>query len=335
MIIVVFIPPYILQIFHRWPIKKGSRQSYHVYTKERQKGTRRDAPVHTMTLAIGDLNRSFAANFPVLKLMVSAAFYIFWVGILVVFYTYLGYGLVIFVLSKIRGRTPLYLSQADTELPRVTMLIAAFNEESFIVEKIKNTLTLDYPADLLSIFIVTDGSTDRTQEVVRQFHSVQLFHEPERKGKIHAVNRVMKFVKTPVVIFSDANTHLNREAIKNMVRHYQDEKVGGVAGEKRIFIKKEDNASGSGEGLYWKYESFLKGKDAEVYSVVGAAGELFSVRTFLFEEPAENMIIEDFYLSLKVAMKGYRFMYEPDAYAIENAASSVAEEWKRKVRISA
>jgi len=106
-----------------------------------------------MTLAIGDLNRSFAANFPVLKLMVSAAFYIFWVGILVVFYTYLGYGLVIFVLSKIRGRTPLYLSQADTELPRVTMLIAAFNEESFIVEKIKNTLTLDYPADLLSILL--------------------------------------------------------------------------------------------------------------------------------------------------------------------------------------
>ena len=277
--------------------------------------------------------------------MVGAAFYIFWTGIFVVSYTYLGYGIVIFILSKIRGRPHTLppssrVQQADPapvvhELPVVTILIAAFNEENFIEEKIKNTLALDYPADKLSILIVTDGSTDRTPEMVRQCKAVQLFHQPERKGKIHAVNRVMKFVKNPVVIFSDANTFLNREAIKNLVRHYQDEKVGGVAGEKRIFVKKEDNASASGEGLYWKYESFLKRRDAEVYSVVGAAGELFSVRTLLYEEPAENMIIEDFYLSLRIAMKGYRFLYEPAAYAMENAASSVAEEWKRKVRISA
>ncbi|HMI66855.1 MAG TPA: glycosyltransferase family 2 protein [Cyclobacteriaceae bacterium] len=266
--------------------------------------------------------------------MAGAALYIFWTGIFIVLYTYLGYGIVIFLLSKIRVRQRPFL-QADHELPRVTLLIAAFDEEGFIEEKVKNTFALDYPTDKLSIFIVTDGSADRTPDLVRQFQSVHLFHEPERKGKIHAVNRIMKFVETPVVIFSDANTYLNRDAIKNMVRHYQDEKVGGVAGEKRIFVKMADNASGSGEGLYWKYESFLKQKDAEVYSVVGAAGELFSVRTSLFEEPAENMIIEDFYLSLRVAMKGYRFMYEPDAYAIENAAASVAEEWKRKVRISA
>jgi cellulose synthase/poly-beta-1,6-N-acetylglucosamine synthase-like glycosyltransferase len=120
-----------------------------------------------------------------------------------------------------------------------------------------------------------------------------------------------------------------------MVRHYEDANVGGVAGEKRIFKKNEDNASGAGEGLYWKYESFLKKKDSEVYSVVGAAGELFSVRTELFEEPAENIIIEDFYLSLSIAAKGYRFIYEPEACATETASASVAEEWKRKVRISA
>jgi poly-beta-1,6-N-acetyl-D-glucosamine synthase len=145
----------------------------------------------------------------------------------------------------------------------------------------------------------------------------------------------MKFVKTPIVIFSDANTDLNTASIKNIVRHYQFKNVGGVAGEKRIFKKAEDNASGAGEGLYWKYESFLKRKDSEVYSVVGAAGELFSIRTELFEEPAENIIIEDFYLSLSITSKGYRFIYEPDAYATETASASVGEEWKRKVRISA
>jgi cellulose synthase/poly-beta-1,6-N-acetylglucosamine synthase-like glycosyltransferase len=145
----------------------------------------------------------------------------------------------------------------------------------------------------------------------------------------------MKLVDTTIVIFSDANTTLNKQALKNIVRHYQDPTVGGVAGEKRIFKKTEDNASGAGEGIYWKYESFLKRKDAEVYSIVGAAGELFSVRTKLYQEPAENIIIEDFYLSMKIAASGYRFMYEPEACAIETASANVEEEWKRKVRICA
>jgi cellulose synthase/poly-beta-1,6-N-acetylglucosamine synthase-like glycosyltransferase len=164
---------------------------------------------------------------------------------------------------------------------------------------------------------------------------VKLFHDFQRKGKIHAVNRVMKYVTTPIVVFSDANTLLNTPAVRNLVRHYGDERVGGVAGEKRIYKNSEDNASGSGEGLYWKYESFLKEKDAAVYSIVGAAGELFSIRTSLYQEPAENIIIEDFFLSLSICAKGYRFMYEPDAYAMETASASVEEEWKRKVRICA
>jgi cellulose synthase/poly-beta-1,6-N-acetylglucosamine synthase-like glycosyltransferase len=145
----------------------------------------------------------------------------------------------------------------------------------------------------------------------------------------------MKYVTTPIVVFSDANTLLNPPAIRNLVRHYRDSRVGGVAGEKRIYRNEEDNASGSGEGFYWKYESFLKRKDAEVYSIVGAAGELFSVRTELYEEPAENIIIEDFFLSLRICARGYRFMYEPEAFAMETASASVAEEWKRKVRICA
>jgi cellulose synthase/poly-beta-1,6-N-acetylglucosamine synthase-like glycosyltransferase len=226
-------------------------------------------------------------------------------------------------------------SLSDQNLPQVTLIVAAYNEEDFIREKIQNSLSLDYPKERLKLFFVTDGSTDRTSQIVSEFPELKHFHSPERRGKIHAVNRVMKSVETEIVIFCDANTYLNPGAIRNIVRHYQDETVGGVAGEKRIKSKDKDNASGSGEGLYWKYESFLKKKDSEVWSVVGAAGELFSLRTRLFEEPAENMIIEDFYLSLRVAARGYRFIYEPDAYAVENASASVAEEWKRKVRITA
>ena len=267
--------------------------------------------------------------------MVDIISMIFWIGILVVGYTYVGYGIIIYIFSKLKKRTNVLDSAPDEQLPSVTLLVAAYNEADIIREKIKNTLELDYPENKLEIFFVTDGSTDRTPEIVKEYPAIQLFHSFERKGKIHAVNRVMKSVKTPIVIFCDANTDLNREAIKYIVRHYQDPTIGGVAGEKRILSKDKDNASGSGEGLYWKYESFLKKKDAEVYSIVGAAGELFSVRTELFEEPAENMIIEDFYLSMRITAKGYRFAYEPDAFAMETASASVKEEWKRKVRISA
>jgi cellulose synthase/poly-beta-1,6-N-acetylglucosamine synthase-like glycosyltransferase len=267
--------------------------------------------------------------------MVDIISVIFWFGILVVGYTYVGYGIIIYIFSKLKKRTNVLDSAPDEQLPLVTLLVAAYNEADIIRDKIKNTLELDYPKNKLEIFFVTDGSTDRTPEIVKEYPAIQLFHSFERKGKIHAVNRVMKSVKTPIVIFCDANTDLNREAIKYIVRHYQDPTIGGVAGEKRILSKDKDNASGSGEGLYWKYESFLKKKDAEVYSIVGAAGELFSVRTELFEEPAENMIIEDFYLSMRITAKGYRFAYEPDAFAMETASASVKEEWKRKVRISA
>ena len=261
--------------------------------------------------------------------------YLFWIGLFIIFYTYAGYGLVIFILSKLRVKRKPINHLQDNDLPPVTVLVAAYNEEQCIEDKIANTLNLNYPKDKLSILFVTDGSTDSTPVIIKKFHAVKLFHDFQRKGKIHAVNRVMKFVTTPIVVFSDANTLLNADALRNIVRHYQDEQVGGVAGEKRIYKNDEDNASGAGEGFYWKYESFLKKKDAEVYSIVGAAGELFSVRTALYQEPAENIIIEDFYMSLSICARGYRFMYEPDAYAIETASASVKEEWKRKVRICA
>ena len=267
--------------------------------------------------------------------MTSAIALLFWIGLLIIFYTYLGYGLAIYILSKLKKRSRPVSHVPDKDLPGVTILIAAYNEEQCIEDKITNTLNLDYPKDKLSIFFVTDGSTDNTPDIVKKFHAVKLFHDFQRRGKIHAVNRVMKYVATPIVVFSDANTLLNTAAIRNLVRHYQDERVGGVAGEKRIYKNSEDNASGSGEGFYWKYESLLKKKDAEVCSIVGAAGELFSIRTELYEAPAENIIIEDFVVSMTICAKGFRFMYEPEAFALETASASVGEEWKRKVRICA
>lgn len=266
--------------------------------------------------------------------MTNFAPVLFWISLALLLYTYLFYFIIIALASRLATRKP-QVKDKSTAWPEVTLVIAAFNEERFITEKISNSLTLDYPLDKLSIVVVTDGSTDSTPDLVRKFNSVRLFHEAERKGKIHAVDRIMKYIKTPVVIFTDANTTLNNPAIKNIVRHYEDITVGGVAGEKRVISKEADNASGAGEGLYWKYESLLKKADSDLYTVVGAAGELFSIRTSLYESPPPDTIIEDFYLSMKIVAKGYRFVYEPDAYAMEGPSATTEDEWKRKVRISA
>lgn len=225
--------------------------------------------------------------------------------------------------------------QADEALPHVTLIIAAYNEEGYIADKIQNTLSLDYPKEKLSIWVVADGSTDQTVNICKGFKEVEVFYESARRGKIHAVNRVIKLVKSPIVIFSDANTFVNESGLKNMVRHFQHADVGGVAGEKRIMNKVEDKAAGAGEGLYWKYESALKTLDSKLSTAIGAAGELFAVRTHLFIPPSENTLIEDFVVSMKIVAAGYRFVYEPDAYAMETASASIEEEWKRKVRISA
>jgi poly-beta-1,6-N-acetyl-D-glucosamine synthase len=261
--------------------------------------------------------------------------YIFWIGLIVIFYTYVGYGILISLLVSVKRRSHPKTTNAPDDLPGVTLVIAAYNEEKFIQEKLKDTLSLDYPREKLTIFFVTDGSGDSTPEIIKNYPQFHLFHQPERKGKIHAVNRVMKFVTSPITVFCDANTYLNKSAIRNLVRHFSNPAIGGVAGEKRILKAESDNASASGEGLYWKYESFLKKKDAELSTVVGAAGELYAIRTSLFEPPAESMIIEDFYLSLRMVAKGFRFAYEPEAYAMETASATVSEEWKRKVRICA
>jgi cellulose synthase/poly-beta-1,6-N-acetylglucosamine synthase-like glycosyltransferase len=268
---------------------------------------------------------------------------LFWISFGIVFYTYIGYGFLLFILTRMKAvfLAPQGYDKRSAYEPAVTLIVAAYNEEDYIEEKIENTLRLDYPKDKLFVLFVTDGSTDKTLDRIRAYPypegaQVKWEHEEGRKGKIAAVDRVMPSVRTPVVIYSDANAQLNPAAVRNIVRHYQDPKVGGVAGEKRILMEQEgEAAAASGEGLYWKYESLLKKLDYQLYSCIGAAGELFSLRTELYETPSRDSIIEDFMLSMAVNQRGYKMAYEPDAYACETSSANVEEEMKRKVRISA
>lgn len=249
----------------------------------------------------------------------------------------MGYAIFIWLLVKLKERL-CPITQKDLpaiEYPEVTILIAAYNEEDYVDIKMHNTESLEYPTDKLHIVWVTDGSTDRTVTRLKQYPKVQILHETERKGKTAAINRSMTYIKTPIIIFTDANAILNQECIKEIVSLFIDEKVGCVAAEKRIRVQSEDTASSSGEGFYWRYESFIKDLDSRLYSVVGAAGELYAIRRDLYESISDNTLLDDFVLSMKIAMKGYKIAYCPTAYAMEYSSESMKEEEKRKVRIAA
>ncbi|MBK8711622.1 MAG: glycosyltransferase family 2 protein [Niastella sp.] len=262
---------------------------------------------------------------------------LFWVSFFILFYSYIGYGMLLWVLLKLKmGVSKTQKPSIPQFEPPVSLIIATYNEQDIIEEKITNCFALDYPKDKLQLIFVADGSNDNTVNIIQSHPDITLYYEPGRSGKVAAINRVMPFVTTPIVIYSDANTFLNSACIKEIVKHYADEKVGAVAGEKKVIdISGKENAAGAGEGLYWKYESYLKRLDSAFYTVVGAAGELFSIRTALFEPTSNDILLDDFIISLKIAKKGYRVVYEPLAFAAEAPSHSMQEEQKRKVRISA
>lgn len=261
---------------------------------------------------------------------------IFWISLLLIIYTFVGYGFILFVLVKLKQFIirP-FKFHPNIELPSVTILVAAYNEEEMIVEKIKNTLALNYPKDKLQVLFITDGSTDKTAAKIRTTGSVELLHQDVRAGKMAAIKRAIPFVTNDVIVFTDANTLLNSTAIQELVKHYQNPKVGAVAGEKRILVEEIADASSAGEGFYWKYESRLKKWDYELYSNVGAAGELFSIRTALYQPIESDTIIDDHMIAMRIAEKGYIIAYEPGAYAMETASANTKEELKRKIRIAA
>lgn len=261
---------------------------------------------------------------------------IFWISIFLIVYTYVGYGLILFLIVKIKKNfIKPFLFVTDMPFPTVTILIAAYNEEDIILEKLANTLTINYPKDISQIIFITDGSTDCTAKKLQGQDGIILLHEDKRAGKMAAIERAMPFVNGEITVFTDANTFLNKDAIVELIKHYQNPKVGAVAGEKRIMVNEKADASSAGEGFYWKYESALKKWDYALYSNVGAAGELFSIRTALYMPVEHDTIIDDHMIAMRIAEKGFIIGYEPRAFAMETGSANVKEELKRKVRIAA
>lgn len=262
---------------------------------------------------------------------------IFWICLFLVFYTYLGYGMLLWALISMKrlfkGKPQKTQLPSDEELPEVTLMICAYNEQDIVDAKMENTHQITYPK--LHVVWVTDGSNDATNERLAKYPDVQVIYSPERRGKTAALNHGLGEVKDELIVMTDANTMLNPEAIQEIVRCFMDPQVACVAGEKRVAARHDGQAAAEGEGLYWKYESTLKRWDGELYSAMGAAGELCAIRRSLYEPMPENALLDDFVMSLRMVDKGYKIAYTSDAYAMEYGSADLTEESKRKRRIAA
>ncbi len=264
---------------------------------------------------------------------------LFWICFFLVVYTYVGYGVLLWLLVKLKrifkGKgQPLNMPE-DEALPHITFLICAYNEQDVVDMKMENTLQLDYPKNKLHIMWVTDGSTDQTNEKLKRYPRVKIAYYPERRGKTAALNHGISLSTSEITVMTDANTLVNKEALREITKYFQDPTVACVAGEKRVMARNEGETAAQGEGLYWRYESTLKQLDSEFYSTMGAAGELNAILTALYKPMPENALLDDFVMSMRMVDEGYRIAYAPNAYAMEYGSANLHEESKRKRRIAA
>lgn len=255
---------------------------------------------------------------------------LFWLSVATILYAYIGFTLLLFLVGWLKNRQ--VNKQAVT--PPLTLLIAAYNEEKSIAQKIENALSLDYPREQLEIIVASDGSSDRTDEIVQQYHDrgVILMSFP-RRGKIFALNDAIAQARGEIIVFSDANTFYDTRALLELAGNFADPEVGGVCGNQGHFKKKtRDNAS-KGESLYWNYDKSLKRFETRTGSIVSADGAIYAIRKSLYEMPPSTAVTDDFAISTGVIEKGYRLVFDSEARAFEDAMPGAEEEFRRKVRI--
>jgi len=259
---------------------------------------------------------------------------IFWFSLMISVYVYFGYPALLWIFSKaIAGKRA---TTCDEQyLPAVSLVIAAHNEEKVIKEKLKNSLELDYPAHLLEIIIASDGSIDGTNEIISSFKDERIkFHElAPRGGKTKALNTVIPSAKGEILVLSDANTIYNKNAVRKLVRHFADERVGAVSGDVRLIDAAQSHSES--ESAFYKYERWIQFQESKVGSIIGVDGAMYAIRKEAYAPPPSHIILDDFVISMSVACKGLRVIYDPEAIATEVGTATSEEEFQRKSRVVA
>jgi glycosyltransferase involved in cell wall biosynthesis len=242
---------------------------------------------------------------------------LFWLSSATIVYVYVGYPILLTVLRRLRNR-PVRKGRIE---PRVSVVVAAYNEAAVIERKIRNTLALDYPADRLELVIASDGSTDGTERIAASLvdgKTVRLIAYPRNRGKLATLNDTVPLVTGEIVAFSDASSMLAPDALRNLVMSFADSGVGAVSGVYKVRAAEEARL-GTQEDFYWRYETFVKVQEAALGSILGAHGSLYAIRKALYSAPPSDMINDDYIIPLRVVQQGYRVTYEPRAIAYEEA----------------
>lgn len=256
---------------------------------------------------------------------------LFWLSLAVLGYTYAGYPVLVTVLARLFGRLP----KKAPITPPVSLLIPAYNEEAHLKARLENSLALDYPKDRLEIVVASDGSTDRTNAIVQSFagQGVRLMALPQNVGKSAMLTRMVPQLAGEIIVLSDASSELKKNALKKLVQDFADPAVGCVSGLYRL-KEKEADMRGEGEGLYWRYETFIKQQESRLHSILGAHGAFYAIRKNLFKPLKGGSINDDYLIAMRVVEQGFRAVYEPEAVAWECHAASVEGEFVRRRRIA-
>ncbi len=254
---------------------------------------------------------------------------LFWASLFLIISSYLGYPLFLVILTLFIKKP---YEKKDIE-PSVTLLIPAHNEERVIKNKIENTLTLDYPKNKLEVIIILDECTDKTKDILSSYikDNIKIIEQKPRKGKMAALNMAIAKASGEIILFSDANSIYKKDVIRKIIRNFKDARIGCVCGELRY--KNSPDGDKEVEGVYWKYERFLKIRESLLQSLLVVNGSIYAIRKELFEE-VEESLADDFVIPMRIAKKGYGLVYEPEARATEKPSESIKDEFNRKVRIT-
>ncbi|BAZ41640.1 family 2 glycosyl transferase [Calothrix sp. NIES-4101] len=255
---------------------------------------------------------------------------LFWISAFLILYCYFGYPVLIYLLARF---FPKKIDKLPIE-PTISIIISAYNEEDCIADKIQNLLSLDYPSSKMEIIIGSDGSTDRTNEIVQKFSvPILAFYDySQRRGKMATINDLVKQAKHEIIVFTDARQSFDKNAIRQLVANFHDPYTGCVSGELHFKPLTVVGGTGKGISLYWKYEKFLRACESKFQSMLGATGAIYAIRRHLFTPIPQNVILDDMFVPLKIIQKGYRAVFDADAKAYDTVADNPQEEYRRKVR---
>ncbi len=253
---------------------------------------------------------------------------IFWSLIFLTLYCYIGYPLFLGLIARLHPR---FVRKSDFT-PTVSVVLSVYNEEYVIEGKIKNLLSLDYPADRLEIVIGSDGSTDKTNEIIKKFTNsrITLLASDAQRGKMATINEIARHAKNEIIVFTDARQTFEKTAVSELVRNFSDPKVGCVSGE--LMLSQEKSTTAKGLNLYWNYEKLIRTYESEIHSMIGATGAIYAIRRELYTDAPPHVVLDDVYIPLKIVLKGFRAVFDHAAKAYDRVNESPYEEHQRKAR---